>query len=199
MVLKIHANSKQDNEMVELRECDARPLSWASHGTRLGRARPTQHRRNGARQDFYIEPERPFVHVLQVQPHPLLQRNRASAVDLPKTGDAGTNAEAPSLPIFIETLVVAHRKRTRTYEAHVTLQYVEELRQFVNAAAAQHLSERCNAWIVHNFKYGPGNLILVFQHRDQFFGVGNHRAEFVNRKCSFVDAKTFLAEKDRTP
>ena len=101
----------------------------------LSCARAAKYGGNCARKDLQVEPERPFVHVLQVEAHPLLEGNRAAAIYLPEAGDARADAEAAALPILAEAVVIALRQRAWADETHLALQNVNELRQFVDAGA----------------------------------------------------------------
>src|SRR5271155_2716695 len=89
-----------------------RASSFESYRSQLSRgSRTPQDRRNRLDQYFQIKPQKPLVDVLQIQLHPLLERNSASSADLPQTGDTGTDAEAPALPILVETLIIADGQR----------------------------------------------------------------------------------------
>src|SRR5712672_1234880 len=68
------------------------------------RSRAPEDRGNGLDENFQIKPQRPPIDVLQIQLHPSLEGNRASSADLPETGNAGANAEAPEMPVFAEPL-----------------------------------------------------------------------------------------------
>src|SRR5580692_1213792 len=123
------------------------------------RARAFKHCWNGAREDFHVKPERPFIDVFDIHLHPLLERDRIPAVNLPKAGDARTNTEAAPLPIFAEQLIVAHGHGARSDEAHIPLQDVPKLRQLVEAGSSQETADWRNSRIVLDFKYRPGHLI----------------------------------------
>ena len=53
--------------------------------------------RNGLQHDPKIQPEGPFIDVLQIQLHPLVEIYIVSARNLPKTGDSRLHAEPAPL------------------------------------------------------------------------------------------------------
>src|ERR1035441_6976426 len=70
-------------------------------------------------QNLHVEPQRPAVDVFHVKVHPLIERDGTPTANLPKAGDAGADAEAATLPVFVEAGVVAHRQWAGTDQAHV--------------------------------------------------------------------------------
>src|SRR5262245_54991927 len=70
-------------------------------------AGPTQHGRDGSEKDRQIQPEAPFVDVLEVETHPVLEIDVAPASDLPQAGDPGLHRQtaavpARNLPLFVD-------------------------------------------------------------------------------------------------
>src|ERR1700730_12934433 len=59
-----------------------------------GSTRAPENGRNGSQQNFKIQPQRPFIDVLQVQLHPFLERDRTSAPNLPQACYSWPHAEA---------------------------------------------------------------------------------------------------------
>ena len=86
---------------------------------------------DGEGQYFKVQPQRPLVDVLHIQLHPLLKWNRITAVHLPQTSDSRFNAEAAALPILMESLVIAYGKRAGAHQAHIALQNIPQLREFI--------------------------------------------------------------------
>jgi len=64
---------------------------------------------NCPRLGFDIQPERALIDVLDVEAHPLVERDGAAAADLPQAGNARPAAEVAALPVIIEAVVVPHR------------------------------------------------------------------------------------------
>jgi hypothetical protein len=48
----------------------------------------------------------------------------AAAVDLPEAGDAGTDAEAATVPVFVKPIIIAHRQRPWANQTHIALKWV---------------------------------------------------------------------------
>src|SRR5579863_1628647 len=93
----------------------------------LSRSRSPDDSGDGPQKNFKVQPERPFVNILQVHLHPLFEWNGTAAGNLPQAGNAGTNAKAATLPVLVEAFVVAHRQRPWADQAHVAHQNVEQL------------------------------------------------------------------------
>ena len=105
---------------------------------------------------------------------------------LPKTSDSGRDAEAPSLPILAEKLIVTDGHGARTDEAHLALEHVEELGQFVYACLSQELTNACDPRIILDLECRPGHFVQVRQLFLYSLRVGNHGSELVHRELSFV-------------
>src|SRR5450432_374350 len=81
--------------------------------------RAAQYSRNGTQQNLQVQPQRPFVYVLQVQFHPLFEWNLAASLDLPKARDTWLYAKSPALPVFVEAFIIPHRQRTGPHQTHI--------------------------------------------------------------------------------
>ena len=99
-----------------------------------------EYRRQRLGQYLDVEPERPLIHVLKIEKHPLVERDSTAAVDLPKAGNSRFHAEPPPLPIFIEALIIANRQWSWAYQTHVTVQHVKQLRKFIDATSSQEFA-----------------------------------------------------------
>src|SRR5262249_33044871 len=153
-----------------------------------------QHRRNRTQQNLEVQPERPFVNVLQIQLHPLLERNVAATTHLPQTGDARLHAESPALPVFTEAFIVPHRQGPRTYQTHVSDEDVEELRQFVDAGAAQELSDRRDARIILDLEDRSADFVQMLDLLHLLFRIDHHRPEFEDFEPALVQSQALLHE-----
>src|SRR5436190_7048717 len=86
--------------------------------------------RQGATEDFQVEPERPVVNVLKVEPHPILEIVYVvTPAYLPETSQAGLDAQAAPMREVIKPFHFIHGQRARTDEAHFAAPDVEQLRQ----------------------------------------------------------------------
>src|SRR6266446_1667650 len=159
-----------------------------------------EYSRHGFREDLQVKPQRPSANVLQIEFHPLFEGDRTPSLNLPETGNSRANAEAPPLPVLaesIEQLVIAQLQRTRTDQAHVPLQYVEELWKLVNAGLTQKAAQRRNAWIVLDLENRPAHFVLVLDVFEALFRVHDHGAELVDVEHPFIEAHAFLYEEHR--
>ena len=90
------------------------------------------------------------------------KRDVGSTVDLPEAGHAGTNTKAPTVPVLAKTLIVSKWQRSGADEAHVSLEHIDQLRQFVDAGSSQKPTNRCDPRIIPYFEYGPAHIVQVF-------------------------------------
>ena len=124
---------------------------------------PGQHGRYGAHQDLHVEPQRPTVDVLHVEPHPLLEAQGRAAADLPQTGDARSDAQPPAVPVMVEPLVIPQRQRPRAHQAHVTAQHVDQLGQLVQAGFAQPAAQPRDARVAADLEHRAVGLVHVLE------------------------------------
>ena len=85
-----------------------------------------------------------------------------------------------------ELLVVHHRVRTRSNQRHISVKHIPELRQLIQARAAQKTANLCNAGIVFR---SLAHIGTIFHHR--------HRAELEHFKHALIAAPAALAEQNR--
>src|SRR5690606_16204174 len=106
-----------------------------------------EHRADRAEEDFQIQNEAEVIDVPRIESEPLVPAREVSSVDGGPTGDAREHGVTPSLfgAVAIEVL---DQQRPRTDQAHVPEQHVEELRELVQAQAAERLAEPGETLIV---------------------------------------------------
>src|SRR6202050_5368017 len=138
-----------------------------------------------------------MVHVLEVQFHPLVEMDCASAVHLPETRDSRPYAETSPLPIFAKPFVISERQRPGTDQTHVTFQDIYELRQFINTGPTQDSSDGCNPRIFFDLEHRAGNLVSPLEFREHLFRMRTHGTEFMDHEFPLVDADAGLLEEDR--
>src|SRR5579871_5388870 len=97
----------------------------------LIRAAAQQHRAQGYYQQIDVLPDRPITDVIRVQR--LLYRDVSVAPfgNLPEPGHAGQNAPAEAAEFAVEGVQVIGGEWPRADQAHIALQHVPKLRQFV--------------------------------------------------------------------
>src|SRR5690348_15008300 len=74
-------------------------------GSRLVRASPEQHGRDGLDQDEQVVRDRPVLDVEQVQADAFVEGEVTSAADLPQPGDARRDFETLQVPVLVVALV----------------------------------------------------------------------------------------------
>ncbi len=87
-------------------------------------------------------------------------------------------------------------RRTRTHDGHVALDDVEELRKFVEAELAEHVTERIDSWVVFHLEGFSARFVLGHEFLLAFFGVHVHAAELVHGEQLAVLADASLLEDD---
>src|SRR6185295_9425555 len=94
--------------------------------------------RDGADQDFEIEPEGPVVDVFEVQPDPVAEiAHLVASAYLPEAGQTRLHTQAAAMGEIIEALDFIHGQRAGPHQAHLALEHVPKLRPFVEALASQ--------------------------------------------------------------
>jgi len=129
-----------------------------------------------------IEAARHIVHIPDIQFEFLFPRNGVAAVDLRPPGDAGTYRMTAGLFGRVP-IQVAHKQRPRPNQAHVALDDVPQLGQFVQAGAPQKLAKGRQA--IGIGQQGAGGIA----------GIG-HRAEFDHGEGLATETGALLAEED---
>src|SRR5262249_4025141 len=101
------------------------------------RASSGEDRRNAAGEQSEVLPWTPACDVTHVHAHPLHEPDLAPPADLPEARDAADDAEAPALPALV-LLDLVERRGPRADEGEVPFEDVPQLRELVEAPAAQH-------------------------------------------------------------
>src|SRR5471032_548075 len=145
--------------------------------------------------NFHIQSERPVPEVVQIVCYASLHffdaiGFAAKAVHLRPPGNTGFDPVAVDVTrydLLIE-IVVFERMRTRSDHRHVAAQYVEELRQFVQARAAQETA------------YARDPRVAAFRLFDyaRFLRMNAHGAELVDGEDAAIRAFAALLEEHRT-
>src|SRR5438105_4869532 len=104
----------------------------SSDSDRSERATPRQEHRDGLRQDEQVVRRGPVLDVEEIQPQVILEIEFAPSAHLPQAGDAGRDLEALHLPVLVPIDLV-RQGWSRTHQAHLALQHVQELRELVEA------------------------------------------------------------------
>ena len=85
-----------------------------------------------------------------------------TAVGLPQASETGLHAQPSPLPYFIFFDFFRHR-RPWPNKRHLSLQYIEKLRQFIQAGPAQEPPEFCHPGVVAHLEYRPVHLVKTVE------------------------------------
>lgn len=108
--------------------------------------------RNGAPEEHEIQPDTPVMHVPAVHLYALGVVDVAAAAGLPHAGDAGEDGVV-LLDIFPISWHFCLYDRTGPYEAHLTFEDIQELRQLIEASLSEEGTALGDAGIVLQFEF----------------------------------------------
>lgn len=108
--------------------------------------------RNGAPEEHEIQPDAPVMHVPAVHLHALGIVDIAAAAGLPHAGDAGEDGVV-LFDIFPISWHFCLYDRTGPYEAHLTFEDIQELRQLIEACLSKEGAALCDAGIVFQLEF----------------------------------------------
>ena len=91
----------------------------------------------------------------------MFEWNQISTVDLPETRDTRRHTETAPLPVLVKEPIITDGHGARTHQAHIALQYIEELWQFINAGLSQNPANRSDPRIVLDFEYGTLHFVQM--------------------------------------
>src|SRR5438067_9203169 len=92
------------------------------------KARPSEHERNRAHQDLRVRCQGPRLHILALDSHLLVKRQRMMAVGLPRAGQPLRNCKS-ECDVLPHLGGLARQAWPGTDEAHVAPKNINELRQ----------------------------------------------------------------------
>ena len=134
--------------------------------------------------------------VVVVEAHLAFKADITAAADLPNAGETWRYGKTHAVP----GLVFRHfgrNRRARAHNGHVALDNIEELRQFVEAELAEHMTEWIDARVVLHLECLATRFVLGHQFLFAFFGVHVHAAELVHGEQLAVLTYAGLLENDR--
>jgi len=135
--------------------------------------------------------------IVVVEAHLAFETDVAAAADLPNAGETWRYGKTHAVP----GLVFRHfgrNRRARAHNGHVAFENVEELRKFVEAELAEHMTERIDTRVVLHLERLAARFVLGHKFFFAFFRVHVHAAEFVHGEQLAVLAYAGLLENDRT-
>ena len=116
--------------------------------------------RNGAPKKHEIQPDAPVMHVPAVHLYALGVVDVASTAGLPHAGDAGEDGVV-LFDIFPIPRDFFLNDGSRTDEAHLTFEDVQELGQLIEAGLSKEGAALCDAGIVLQFEF---SIPFFFRH-----------------------------------
>lgn len=111
-----------------------------------------EYNRNGTPEEHEIQPDAPVMHVPAVHLYALGIVYIASAAGLPHAGDAGEDGVV-LLDIFPISWHFCLYDRTGPYEAHLTFEDIQELRQLIEAGLSKEGAALGDAGIVLQLEF----------------------------------------------
>lgn len=99
-----------------------------------------------------IQPDAPVMHVPAVHLYALRVVDVAASAGLPHAGDAGENGVV-LFDIFPISWHFCLYDRTGPYEAHLTFEDIQELRQLIEAGLSKEGAALCDAGIVLQLEF----------------------------------------------
>lgn len=108
--------------------------------------------RNSAPEKHEIQPDAPVMHIPAVHLDALGIVDIAAAAGLPHAGDAGEDGVV-LFDIFPISWHFCLYDRTGPYEAHLTFENIQELRQLIEAGLSKEGAALCDAGIVLQFEF----------------------------------------------
>src|SRR5579859_1758657 len=166
----------------EVKALLVRALAGDDRGQRLG-------------EDRDVEPDRPVLQVVEVEPHEIVEAELDSARDLPQPGHAGKHAVALTMPV-LELDVVAQRQRPRTHERHLSAEHVQNLRQLVDRVAPQDTTDTGHSRVVLDLEQRPRCLVRRFEPRLARSRIDVHRAELEHPELALAESDTAVSIED---
>jgi len=88
-------------------------------------------------------------------------------------------------------------QRPGANEGHITLKYINQLRQFIQASCSQKVPNFGDARVSTDFEGWTVSMTRCPQRRLRFLSVNDHRSQFEDRKRSTVSAFASLTEQGR--
>lgn len=137
---------------------------------------------------FQVEPKRALLYVLDIVHYLLLRPQIETAGDLRQPCESRLDLQtlAEAVYVGLELFVEAFALRSRADKAHLTGQYLRELRQLVHSGTLQKLAERGYPLVV----------LAVGLLRAVILSVGVHRTELYYLKAHAVLAEPLLLIQD---
>src|SRR5215475_2470191 len=150
-----------------------------------------------------VEHERPVFHITQVESDRIVPGQIRTSAHLPQAGNTRLNRQpAPHMVTIHGGLL--RQGWSWSYQGHIAVHYVDELRQFVKRPPAQPRTGPGDPRVVAKLEQDavlPGRAVLAGrppQIRSALLGVDDHGAELVDGEHPAVLTHPGLPEERRT-
>jgi hypothetical protein len=117
---------------------------------------------------------------------------------LPQAGNPGLHRETRFAPRHTH-LILAERRRPGTNEAHVTRQYVEELRELVDVQRSKDATDASDSGIPVDFEMWTVRLVIGLEIHLRRMRSDVHRTELPASKDAAVEPLSRVTVEDRAP
>src|SRR6185437_11145526 len=150
---------------------------------------------HGRGENCEVEAEPPGADVGQVEAQAAVEVALGALENLPQASDAGGRGQALGLP----ELVIAQPEggRAGADPAHLAAPDIPDLRQLVEAGAAQQPPDAGNARIAADLEVGPGQLVQMLELFFERGGIDDHGAQLPHAEALAVLAHAGLAVEGR--
>jgi hypothetical protein len=159
------------------------------------KARPSEHERNRAHQDLNVLYEGPRLHVLTLDSHLFIKRQRVMAVCLPRASQPLRNCKSER-HMLAHLSSLAWEARPGANKTHLASKDIDELRQFIHKTSPEDLPDASYSRVVLCLEERPVGMIQVKDFIDTLGSSISHRAELVQPEAPTMHANPFLHEKD---
>jgi len=171
------------------------PLDWDN--TLVGTP-AVEYRRDRLHEQTEVHDQALLKEVLLIELDLLLEGQLRAAADLPDAGKSRQGVETDAVTHGVAGDLAGHRG-TGTYEGHLALQDAPELRELIEAEAADDTTHRGDAGIVLHLEcHAVAVLVLGEELHLESFRIHDHGAKLGEAKRLAVDADPVLPEEDGT-
>ena len=151
---------------------------------------------DGLNHKLEVRPSAALVDVKQVEVNPLVEANLVAVLSrLPVARNTWLHEQTLALVRSVE-VCLSPECGTRTYNAHVTKEHIEELRQLVDAGLPDEMTNPRDSGVVLDLEDRTVLLVKVLELGQALLCVRVHRAELEHLEGLLVLAHALLHEED---
>src|SRR5687767_11966940 len=143
-------------------------------------------RKGRLEEDRDVEPDRPVLDVVEVEPHEVVEREVRAARDLPQARDSRQHEIALAVP-RLELVVVAQRQGSRADQAHLAGEHVQYLGQLVERELPQEAADAGDARVLADLEESSRRLVVLFERHLLLGSALHHRPELEHPELATGD------------